>query len=537
MRVLLVNPPYQTITSNVGVGHQIPLGLLMVGGPLLDAGHEVSLLDAERRRLSLEAVVEEIRRRRPDVVMTGHAGSTPAHPVTVRMLRAIKRSCPEVVTVYGGVYPTYHAERILAGEPAIDLVVRGEGEATALELIQTLASAEGEAIGPGLRGVAGLAYREGDEVILTESRAPIADLDGWRVGWELIERWDDYRCFGLGRAAILQFSRGCPHRCTYCGQHGFWVKWRHRDPITLVDEVEWLYRTHGVRFITLADENPTTLKAQWRAFLEELAARTLPVQLFATIRATDIVRDRDILPLYRQAGMLYVLMGIESTNEEILREVRKGSTTREDYLACRLLKENGIFSIIGHIVGLGDETWASFRTARRQLALYDGDYLNAMYVTPHAWTAFGEDVRERRVVQPDQEKWDYRHQVLAQETMSPWQLFFAVKWLELAFHLRPGKLWAILRRGDRFQRLQWLWVSWNITLVWLAEILEFVTKTPFARTPITVADFLDRNPVVRQQLGRSTDRGDEGREGRLAGELPDPELGIVATGDDRRPVG
>src|SRR4051794_15176160 len=73
MKVLLIIPPYQTITSNVGVGHQVPLGLLMVGGPLLDAGHDVRLLDAECRRMSLEAIVREVRRDRPDVVMTGHA--------------------------------------------------------------------------------------------------------------------------------------------------------------------------------------------------------------------------------------------------------------------------------------------------------------------------------------------------------------------------------------------------------------------------------------------------------------------------------
>ena len=62
MKVLLINPPYQTITSNLGVGHQVPLGLLMVGGPLIDAGHEVRLLDAECRRLSLAAIVGEVRR-------------------------------------------------------------------------------------------------------------------------------------------------------------------------------------------------------------------------------------------------------------------------------------------------------------------------------------------------------------------------------------------------------------------------------------------------------------------------------------------
>src|SRR5438105_824335 len=184
MKVLLINPPYQTITSNLGVGHQVPLGLLMIGGPLLDAGHEVSLLDAECRRMR-------------------------------------------------------HA------------------------------------------------------VVLTDARPPIPALDDWRVGWELIERWDDYRCFGLGRAAIVQFSRGCPHRCTYCGQHGFWVRWRHRSPARLADEIAWLHRTCGVRFHTLADENPTTLRDVWQRFLEELAAPKLPVHFFPTIRATDIVRDAD----------------------------------------------------------------------------------------------------------------------------------------------------------------------------------------------------------------------------------------------------
>lgn len=475
MKILLINPPYQTITSNLGVGHQVPLGLLMVGGPLIDAGHEVRLLDAESRRLGIARVVEEVRRWAPDVVMTGHAGSTPAHPTCVRMLRAIKAACPEVVAVYGGVYPTYHAGRIVEDEPAVDVIVRGEGEATALELIRGL-KAGGCRVGAHLADVPGLAYCDGGGVVLTEDRPPIPVLDEWRIGWELIDRWDDYRCFGLGRAAILQFSRGCPHRCTYCGQYGFWVKWRHRDPEALADEVEWLHRAHGVRFITLADENPTTHPDRWRAFLEAVRDRRLPVHFFATIRATDIVRDREILPLYREAGILYVLMGIESTSDEVLRQIRKGSTTREDYLACRLLKEHGIFSIVGHIVGFGEEDRASFRTALRQLRLYDGDYLNAMYVTPHAWTPFAREAEGRPVVERDQAKWDYRHQVLGQRHLRPWQLFLAVKWLELRFHLTPRRVWAFVRGGHRFGRRQRLWVHAHIAMVWTAEVVEFVFR-------------------------------------------------------------
>jgi anaerobic magnesium-protoporphyrin IX monomethyl ester cyclase len=485
MRILLINPPYQTITSNFGVGHQVPLGLLMVGGPLRDAGHAVQLLDAEARRLALPAVLREVRRYQPQVVMTGHAGSTPAHPTCLRVLRAVKAACPETVTVYGGVYPTYHAARILAREPAVDVIVRGEGEATALDLVEALAAKQQRA---DLGGVPGIGYRQGGEVVLTPPRAPIGNLDACRVGWELIDNWDRYQCFGLGRAAIVQLSRGCPHQCTYCGQHGFWVKWRTRDPVRSADEIEWLYRTHQVRFVTLADENPTTLQGEWRRFLEELSRRQLPVHLFATIRATDIVRDAELLTLYRKAGLLYVLMGIESTSDSVLQQVKKGSSTRQDFLACRLLRKHGIFSILGHIIGLEDETWSTFRTALRQLRHYDGSLVNAMYVTPHAWTPFGREVRGRRVVEPDPQKWDYRHQVLVQKHLRPWQLFLAVKWLELCFHLRPGRLWAILRERDPLRFRQWLWTYLHIGLVWIAEVVEFFLRRPCRRRTVTIAD-------------------------------------------------
>jgi anaerobic magnesium-protoporphyrin IX monomethyl ester cyclase len=471
MKILLINPPYQTLTSNVGVGHQVPLGLLMVGGPLLDAGHHVRLLDAESRRLTLSAILGAVGRFNPDLVLTGHAGSTPAHPVCLEMLRVIRARFPEVVTVYGGVYPTYHPAEILRDEPAVDVIVRGEGEATTVELVESFRAGRDRR---DLGRIAGIAYRSGTDMVLTPERPPIPDLDAYRVGWELIEDWSRYGCFGVGRAAIVQFSRGCPHRCTYCGQHGFWVRWRHCDPARLADEIEWLYQTHNVRFHTLADENPTTLRGVWQAFLEELAQRRLPVHFFATIRATDIVRDADLLPLYRRAGILYVLMGIESTDAAVLRQVNKGSTPAHDVEACRLLKCHGIFSVLGHIVGLGNETPASLRAVRGRLAHYDGDWLNAMYVTPHDWTPFGREARRRALVEPDQRKWDYRHQVLAQDHFKPWQLFARVKWLELWFHLRPSRLWGMLRTRDRFRRWQWLWVFWHIGLVWLGEVLEFL---------------------------------------------------------------
>lgn len=477
MDTLLINPPYQTITSNRGVGHQVPLGLLLVGGALRDAGFPVSLLDAEAGHLTVDQVAEQVRRRRPAVVMTGHAGSTPAHPVSMALLAAVKRAYPRVRTVYGGVFPTYHDRPVLRQHPQVDVVVRGEGEATAAELLAALRDRA------PLSSVAGISYRGPTRIVRNPDRAPIRELDGYRTGWELVEDWDRYQCFGRGRAATVQLSRGCPHRCTYCGQHGFWQRWRYRDPVGLAGEIRWLHDAHRVRFVTLADENPTTRRDVWLRFLAAVAAHQLDLGFFATLRATDIVRDADQLDLYRRAGIRYVLLGIDSTDPETIARIRKRSSTRDDYEACRLLREHGIHQVIGHIVGFADETRASLRSARRALAAYDGDYLNVMYATPHRWTRFAQEQADRPVVQEDLGRWDYRHQVLGQRHLSPWRLFAAVKWLELCFHLRPRRLRRLLLAGDRRDRREAWWTARHTALVWLLEIVEFVRRVRFARQP------------------------------------------------------
>ena len=495
MKILLINPPYLTLTSRLGTGHQIPVGLMMVGGPLLDAGHQVKFLDAERRHLSVQDILSAVKHFSPGIVMTGHAGSTAAHPTCVKMLTAIKRACPEVTTVYGGVYPTFHAEEILNRENAIDVIVRGEGEAISLDLVRAIEA------GDPLHHVEGIAFRFLGQPLLTPPRPPIQDLDAYRIGWELVENWDDYQCFGLGRAAIIQFSRGCPHQCTYCGQREFWVEWRYRDPVKVVDEIEWLYRTHNVRFMSIADENPTTSKFEWRRFLEELASRKIPVHFFTSLRATDIVRDADILHLYRQAGILYVLVGIESVDPEVLKQIKKGSTTRHDLEACHLLKEHGIFSIVAHVVGLQDETWETFRTAIQQLIHYQAIFVNVTHVTPHSWTEFGRQVQDHQVVQHDLSKWDYRHQILGQRNLSPWKIFLAIKWLELRVHGRPGRLWAILRTRDRFRRRQLVWSLLHTGLVWLAEILLMKTTRPLkGYSSISTFDVSDPKSHLRPAL-------------------------------------
>lgn len=469
MRVLLINPPYRTVTGR-GLGAQTPLGLLLVGGALLRAGHEVALLDSEARRLSIAQIAAEAASFAPDAIMTGHAGSTPAHPVTMETARALKARLPSVPIVYGGVYPTYHGAEILAMEPAVDIIVRGEGELTAIRLIDALEA------GGDLTAIPGLFHRRGGRVDASSPAPLITDLDDCRPGWELIGDWDLYQCWGAGRSAVVQFSRGCPHQCSYCGQRDFWRKWRYRDPEKVAAEIAWLHREKGVNFIDLADENPTSSKRLWRAFLEAVIRQGVRVKLFATIRARDIVRDADILPLYRRAGIECVLMGLETTDPETLRHIRKGSTASDDMRAIRLLREHGILSMAGHIAGFEEESWRDYWRALRQLLVYDPDLVNAMYVTPHRWTDFYDESRDRTLIEPDQSKWDYRHQLLATPRLRPWQVFALVKLIEAATHLRPRALLRALLYADAERRAAYRWCMRRAGLVWLLEVREFLKR-------------------------------------------------------------
>jgi len=148
----------------------------------------------------------------------------------------------------------------------------------------------------------------------------IEDLDAYRLGWELIDH-KKYSYYGGKRAVVMQFSRGCPHLCNYCGQRGFWARWRHRNPQKFAKEIAWLHRNHGVELINLADENPTVNKAIWRELCEAIIAENINITIIGSTRADDIVRDADILHLYRKAGIERFLMGMENTDEATLKKL------------------------------------------------------------------------------------------------------------------------------------------------------------------------------------------------------------------------
>ncbi len=482
MRILLINPPHPSIGSRIPHEHLPALGLLSIGGPLIDAGHEVCLVDAEFGPMSTQEIAAQAVIFAPEVVLLGHSGSTSGHPTVVQVTRAIREAIPDAWIIYGGVFPTYHWREILAQEPQIDVIVRGEGEETIVHVVHAIET------GASLDKVSGIAYRDEGVPCATAPARVIEDLDAFRVGWELVDL-RRYSYWGDRRAVVVQFSRGCPHQCNYCGQYPFWRRWRHRDPRKFAAELAWLHRIHGVEVIDFADENPTASKPAWRAFLEALIAENVPLTLIGSTRADDIVRDADILHLYKKAGVTRFLLGIENYDEETLRKIRKGGTTAKDREAIRLLRQHDIISMATYVVGFEEETDSDYWRGLRQLLSYDPDQIQLLYVTPHCWTPYFRMAADRRVIQADISKWDYKHQVLATRHMSPWRVLAWVKFIEAVMQFRPRSLRRLLAHPDLAIRDAMKWYYHIGRQVWPYEIRNFLLRDRCRRHGPTLAEF------------------------------------------------
>jgi anaerobic magnesium-protoporphyrin IX monomethyl ester cyclase len=482
MRILLINPPHPSIGSRLPGEHLPPLGLLSIGGPLLDKGHEVRLLDAEFGPMKFNNIVAETLKYNPSLVLLGHSGSTSAQPIISEITQLIRHKNQSIKIVIGGVFPTYHWQEILETESQIDYIVCGEGEETIVNLVEAI-----DNMFP-LEFVKGIAFRLNGIPQKTPLPPGIKDLNAYRVGWELMGDYN-YTYWGKRKAVVIQFSRGCPHSCSYCGQSFFWGKWRHRDPQLLADEIEMLHKKYGVEVINFADENPSANQLEWRKFLEALIQKNLKLILVGSIRADNIVRDAGHLHLYKKAGFERFLLGIENYDETVLEKIRKEGSIAKDREAIQLLRRNNILSMATYVVGFGEETTKDFYNSLKQLLHYDPDQVQLLYVTPHKWTPYFEEIKEKQIIQPDQKKWDYKHQVIAVENLKPWKVILYVKLIELIMQARPSALKRLFFHKDTRLRDAMYWYTNIGRKVWFHEMYHFFFKDKCQGRNIKLIEF------------------------------------------------
>ncbi len=432
-RVLLITPPYHSgVVESAGVW--MPLNFVYLAGHARRAGGEVRIYDAMSLGHTHADIAREVEEYRPDVV--GVTAITAMEPDAREVCATVKRIFPHCLTVMGNVHPTFCWRDLLTEEPNLDIVVRGEGEATFEELIAALAA------GGDWKKVHGLAFREDGEPTANPPRPFCSDLDELLPAWDLID-WSRYfyRPSPEGQLAIVSSSRGCSQRCSFCSQQKFWERsWRARKPESFVAELEMLRDRYGVRVAMLSDETPTVNRERWERILDLLIERRTGVEILLETRVVDIVRDEDILPKYRAAGVSHIYVGVESTDQAVLDLYKKDVKVEESRRAIELINAHAMVSETSFVVGGPDDTPESIRRTVELAKWYGPDMAFFLAITPWPYADLWNDL------EPYVATRDYRRYNLVEPVIAPKAMTLDEVRSEL--HRATGHFFH-----DKFQRL------------------------------------------------------------------------------------
>jgi anaerobic magnesium-protoporphyrin IX monomethyl ester cyclase len=379
---------------------------------------DVRFIDAMTNNLSDDELRQILAGEAPDVV--GVTAITPSIYKAERVLQIAKELHPAAITVLGGIHATFMYQQVLGEAPWVDVIVRGEGE----EILLALTHAIDQGRWPAERhAIKGLAFAEDGKIVATAAAPTVKDLDSISPDWSILE-WDKYKYIPMNaRVAIPNMARGCPFTCSFCSQWKFWRDYRIRDPKKVVDEIETLFRQYDVRFFILADEEPTINRKKFIAFCEELIARDLPKNVLWGIntRVTDILRDEEYLPLYRQAGLIHVSLGTEAAAQLKLDRFNKETKVADNKKAIQLLRKAGIVVEAQFIVGLENETAETLEETYRMAMDWKPDLANWSMYTPWPFTALFQELSDKVEVF-DFEKYNFVTPILKPEAMERGEL-------------------------------------------------------------------------------------------------------------------
>jgi len=336
----------------------IPLGLLYLVSVLEGHGYRVDLRDYQltigENPFDIEYTLAFLEDSAPIV---GFSCMANLLPYTLLVAQALKARHPEKTVVLGGTGPTAVERGILQKFDAVDVIVRGEGERTIVDLMNALTA------GRDLHSVAGISWRSNGSIV--ENRPPprISDLDA--LPWPAYYRLDMAAYQGYG----VVTSRGCPYRCTFCSVAPIWEHQAVlRSVQSVVAEMRHLFETYGVTMFLLQDEYFVSDKARMLDFCATLKSAGLPVHWKCFTRINLV--DEQMLRTMADAGCVHVRYGVESGSDAVLRRVAKGFTARQANeiiaLSAQIFPEVDAF----FIWGFPFETMTDFYKSVFQMVLF-----------------------------------------------------------------------------------------------------------------------------------------------------------------------
>lgn len=293
-----------------------PLGLAYLSSALKNAGHEVHLLDMQGLLMDSESLIKELKKLKPEIV--GITSMTTTFPQALKTASLVRNTIPTAKIVFGGVHPTLDPDSTLKYD-IVDFVIRGEGEASFVKLVNALAN------NFSVENIEGLCFKKNGNIsvaektiILDQSIIPSLDYESFPV--ETYIRHNEY-LRGI-RGISMLVSRGCPYPCTFCAVHQTMGRqWRVKSPELVVNEILYLKKRFGIEGIWFKDSIFNLNKKWVTEFCDLLLLSKADIKWQVNTRV-DLI-EVDQLLLMKSAGLTQIDLGIETGSVKSLEKLKK----------------------------------------------------------------------------------------------------------------------------------------------------------------------------------------------------------------------
>lgn len=415
----------------------VPSPSLLYLAPFLkEDGHEVIYM--EGLFYSLEKMIDKLNEINPEII--GVTLTSVDWENSRWMLNKLKKSFPEILIVAGGIHPTLWKEKCFDECSGIDVLVIGEGEYTMREIAACVQS------GKALDEVSGLMFNKGGLLIETDPRGVTEDIDSLPFpSHELVDipSYIPSPTFykSLPHANIIG-ARGCPYQCTFChtDRHV-----RMRSASNIADEIEILYRDHGVTDIAFWDDTFTLSKKRAMAFCAEMIERNIQVNWAVNARVDSI--DKELLEEMKRAGCWRVLYGIESGVQKNLDTLKKGTTIQQIEKAVELTAEAGIEAYGTFMFGIPGETYEEGLRTIEFACSIPLDYAVFVNLTPLPGTEVYEDLLSGNITPAKftENRFNFKNVSFVPEGMTEEQIRYLIQRGHRQFYMRPGLICKKIR--------------------------------------------------------------------------------------------
>jgi len=363
------------------------MSLLYSAGVLEQRGHDVVFIDGQADNLTLDQVVQRVAATQAEAVVA--VVNLPSLYGDLEVLKTVRQKVAGIRTVAVGTV-TQPLFDFIAGSGAVDAIVRGDPEVVLPDLLPALG------VGDGANG----RFELCQGVLTNRVTGRVEDLNALPALPYHLVPVEKYWYHGFGRnvryAAVFA-SRGCSFRCYYCPYPmGFGERIVHRDPISVVDEIERLYREHGVRGILFRDQVFTMDWDKTSRLCDEIIRRGIKIEWVVETRLDRV--NEALLRKMKLAGCKRIHYGLESGDPRIFARVGKdGAADRMEKLVrnFQVTERLGIHPHMFVLIGLLGESHATIERTIEVIRKIRPLTLQVAIVTPYPGTPLYEEAKRK----------------------------------------------------------------------------------------------------------------------------------------------